>query len=121
MELKERNQKIAEKFKAIRDIADTYLNLRYPDAPDPDQFMADIDKKLVEYGELIQPREAIAEVSRLLEEHGYEHREGVNSLMGMEYHHFIMGTILIQMIVTEHADEKTLESIRNVGKHGESR
>ena len=117
MELKERNQKIDEKFKAIRDIADTYLlNHTYPDAPDPDEFMERIEKKLAEYGELIQPRGAIAEVSRILEEHGYEHREGVNSLMGMEYHHFIMGTILIQMIVTEHADEKTPESIRNEGK-----
>lgn len=116
MELKEQNQKIDEKFKAIMDIADTYLlSHTYPDAPDPDQFMERIEKKVAEYRELSQPREAIAQVSRILEEHGYEHREGVNSLMGMEYHHFIMGTILIQMIVTEHADEKSLESIRNGG------
>ena len=114
MKLKEQNQKIAEKFKAIRDIADTYLNLRYPDAPDPDQFMGDIDKKLVEYGKLRQPRWAIAEISRLLEEHGYEHREG-SSLTQEEKHHFILGTILISMIVKENADEKTLGSIRNEG------
>lgn len=113
MELKEQNQKIAEKFKAIRDIADTYLNLRYPDAPDPDQFMGDIDKKLIEYGELRQPRWAIAEISRLLEEHGYEHREGYSSLTQEENHHFILGTILISMIVKENADEETLKSLRN--------
>ncbi len=115
MKLKEQNQKIADKFKAIRDIADTYLNLTYPDAPDPDQFMERIGKQLAEYGELIQPRWAITEISRLLEEQGYEHREGDSSLTQEEYHHFILGTILITMIVKENADEKTLESIRNEG------
>ena len=115
MELKEQNQKIAEKFREIRDIADTYLNLRYPDAPDPDQFMGDIDKKLDEYGELMQPRWAIAEISRLLEEHGYEHREGYSSLTQEENHYFILGTILISMIVKENADEETLKSLRNEG------
>ncbi len=115
MDLKEQNQKIDETFRAIRDIADTYLNQTYPGAPDPDQFMEQIGNKLAEYGELNQPRWAVTEISRLLEEHGYEHREGYNSLislMGMECHYFIFGTILIQVIVTEKADLKSLDAIR---------
>lgn len=115
MKLEKQNQKIAEKFKAIRDIADTYLGITYPRAPDPDQFMEQIEKKIAEYGELIQPSWAVTEISRLLEEHGYEHREGYSSLTQEENHHFILGTILISMIVNENADEETLESIRNEG------
>lgn len=115
MELKEQNQRIAEKFKAIRDIADTYLDLTYPDAPDPDQFMEQIEKKIDEYGELLQPRWAITQISRLLEEHGYEHREGYSPLTQEENHHFILGTILISMVVKENADEETLESLRTEG------
>ena len=38
-----------ERFKAIRDIADTYLGRGYPDAPDPDVYMTHIEDEVKLY------------------------------------------------------------------------
>ena len=40
---------ITEHFKAIRDIADTYLSREYPDAPDPDAHMNRIKNEIKLY------------------------------------------------------------------------
>lgn len=117
----ELDKKIVEKFKKIRDIIDAYLDIKSRHAaatPNDliavtDKFIEGIGVAISEYNELIQPRWVIIEISRLLEEHGYEHRQGYSPLTREENHHFIMGKVLISMIVNEEADEETLETIRS--------
>jgi len=52
--LLERNQKIAEHFKKIKDIAETYLSRSYPDAPDPEIYMQSIQDEVNAYDDLIK-------------------------------------------------------------------
>jgi hypothetical protein len=42
-------RRITRHFKNIRDIADTYLTTDYPEAPDPDIFMEEIEEEIKTY------------------------------------------------------------------------
>jgi hypothetical protein len=48
-------KKIEDYFERIRDIAQGYLDTRYPQAPDPDLFIIEIEKVIQEYGNCSSP------------------------------------------------------------------
>jgi len=48
-------------FWNIRDIADTYLNIRYPEVPDPDLFIAEIEDQIDKYYTIYRKEEDLYE------------------------------------------------------------
>ena len=103
------NNKTAEFFERTKTIATVYLTQEYPAAPDPDQYLEQIEEQIKNYDALLGNQETFKVVGRL---NPYWHKELGRMMLFYKYPLFDIKAVKIEPATAEiSVVEKTKEEI----------
>ena len=117
--LAQENNEIAEIFERIKTIATVYLTQEYPEAPDPDQYLEQIEEQIKKYDTLVGNQETFKVVGRL----NPYWNEQLGKMM-LFYKHPLSDIKAVKIVPSTYeilVHEKTLEEFRKEAEDREKR